>query len=82
MLALIQEHAMFHGCCVTHGQSTSCIHVQLAALTQLVMGWDIFDYYSSLLGVVGFVYLEIPIHFILKPCFLATSHSDSYPSSW
>lgn len=23
-----------------------------------------------------------PIHFILKPCFSATSHSDSYASSW
>lgn len=40
-MTLIQEHVLFYGWCVSHGQSPSCPHMQLAAHTQLVMGWDI-----------------------------------------
>lgn len=58
-MALIQEHLLFYGWCVTHSQSTSCAQMQLAVDTQFVMGWDIFYQYWSLLGVV-WVFLEAP----------------------
>lgn len=58
-MALVQEHVLFYGWCVTHGH-TSYTCIQLAAHTQPVVGWDICVQYSSLLGLVGFVFLEVP----------------------
>lgn len=59
-MALIQEHILVYGWCVTHGQSTSYTWIQLAARTQPAMGWDICVQCSSLLGLVWFVFLEVP----------------------